>query len=79
MGSAMRYRAFHASSKHEAFAACGTTVRKPGMLRRIAGAIERHRARQLDRELADILARSGGRFTDSVEREMDRQITFGSR
>ncbi len=79
MDSAVRYRAFHASPKHEVFASCGTAARKPGILRRIADAMERHRARQLDGEIADILARSGDRFTDSIEREMDRQITFGSR
>lgn len=79
MGSAVRYRAFHASPQYEALAACGKPARKPGILRRIADAMERHRARQLDGEIADILARSGGRFTDSIEREIDRQITFGSR
>jgi hypothetical protein len=40
--------------------------------------MERYRARQLDGEIADILARSGGRFTDSIEREIERRITFGS-
>lgn len=79
MGSAVRHRVFHTLSKQEAFAACGNVARKTGILRRIAAAMERHRARQLDREIADILARSGGRFTDSIEREMDRRITFGSR
>jgi len=79
MGSAVRYRSFHASSKYEALAACGKTSRKPGILRRIVNAMERDRSRQLDGEMADILVRSGGRFTDSIEREMERQITFGSR
>ncbi len=79
MGSAVRHWAFHASPKHEAFAARGAAARKPGILRRIATAMDRHRARQLDREIADILARSGGRFTDSIERQIDHQITFGSR
>lgn len=78
MGSAVRYRAFHASVEHVPLAACRTTVRKPGILRRIAAAMERYRARQLDGEIADILARSGDRFTDSIEREIDRRITFGS-
>lgn len=78
MGSAVRYWSFHASPKCEALAACGKTAKKPGILRRIADAMERDRARQLDREIADILARSGGRFTDSIEREMDRRITSGS-
>ncbi len=79
MGSAVQYRAFHVSPKYEALAAHGKPARKPGILRRIANAMERHHARQLDGEIADILARSGGRFTDSVEREMDRHITSGSR
>jgi len=79
MGSAERHRVFHTLSKQEAFAAYGNVARKPGILHRIAAAMERYRARQLDEEIADILARSGGRFTDSIERQMDRQITFGSR
>jgi len=79
MGSAERHFGFHASPKHEAFAARGNVARNPGILRRIAAAMERYRARQLDGEIADVLARSGGRFTDSIEREMDRRITFGSR
>lgn len=78
MGSAVRHWSFHASPKREVLAACGKTPGKPGVLHRIANAMERHRARQLDREIADILARSGGRFTDSIEREMDRRITSGS-
>jgi len=78
MGSAVRHWAFHASPKHEAFAARGAAARKPGILRRIAAAMERYRARQLDGEIADILAGSGGRFTDSIERDIDRRITFGS-
>lgn len=78
MVSAVRYRAFHASAEHVPFAACGTTIRRPGILGRIAAAMERYRARQLDGEIADILARSGGRFTDSIERKIDRRITFGS-
>ncbi len=78
MGSAVRHRVFHTLPKQEAFAACGNVARKPGILRRIAAAMERYRARQLDGEIADILARSGGRFTDSIEREIDRRITFGS-
>jgi len=45
MGSAVRYRAFHASPKYEALAARGKPARKPGILRRIADAMERHRAR----------------------------------
>ena len=78
MGSVVRYRAFHASMERAPSAACGTVARKPGILRRIAAAMEKSRARQLDDEVAGILARSGGRFTDSIEREIDRRITFGS-
>lgn len=79
MGSAARHWAFHASPKQEALAACEKATTKPSILRRIANALERDRARQLDREIADILAHSGGRFADSIEREMDHRITFGSR
>lgn len=78
MGSVVRYRAFHPSVEQVPFAAHGTTVKQPDILRSIAVEMERYRARQLDGEIADILARSGGRFTDSMEREIDRRITSGA-
>jgi hypothetical protein len=44
-----------------------------GLLGRIYGAIHASRQRQADRDVAAYIQRSGGRLTDSVERElMDR-------
>ena len=45
-----------------------------GMLKRLAlrltDALAAQRRREIDREIARVLARSGGRITDSMEREM---------
>jgi hypothetical protein len=56
-------------TKREAVAA------KPGVLRRIFDAVVRSRRRHADQEIAAFLARSGGRLTDDLERELMRRIT----
>jgi hypothetical protein len=38
--------------------------------RRLTDALEAQRQREVDREIARLLARSGGRITDSMEREI---------
>jgi len=48
---------------------------KPGLLRRIFDALVHSRQRQAEREIARHLARSGGRLTDSLEREMMQNLT----
>jgi uncharacterized protein (UPF0371 family) len=51
-----------------------------GILRRFFDAIIESRQRKADREIAAYIAHSGGRLTDSIERElMDRvsNATFG--
>jgi hypothetical protein len=45
-----------------------------GLLRRLLDAIYESRQRQTEREIARILARSGGRITDATEREMTRRF-----
>jgi len=40
------------------------------LARRLNDAFAEQRQREVDREIARVLARSGGRITDSVEREM---------
>ena len=41
--------------------------------RRLTHALAAQRQREVDREIARLLARSGGRITDSMEREMMRK------
>jgi hypothetical protein len=55
-------------------ARCGVGATLSGFLRRLIGAIYDSRQRQTDREVARILARSGGRITDASEREMTRRL-----
>jgi hypothetical protein len=40
------------------------------LARLLTGAFAQQRQREVDRELARVLVRSGGRITDSMEREM---------
>jgi hypothetical protein len=52
----------------------GVGATRPGFLRRLVDAIYESRQRQTDREVARILARSGGRITDASEREMTQRL-----
>jgi hypothetical protein len=47
---------------------------KSGVLRRIFDAIFESRQKQADRDIARYLARSGGRFTDDIEREITQRL-----
>jgi hypothetical protein len=52
-----------------------TPVRaRRGLLRRLLDAMMESRRRQADREIARFLANSGGKFTDEVEREIERRF-----
>jgi hypothetical protein len=42
-------------------------------VRRLVGGLDAQRQREVDREIARLLSRSGGRITDSIEREMMRK------
>ena len=46
-------------------------LRRPA--RRLSDALDATRQRGVEREMARVLARSGGRITDSMEREMMRK------
>lgn len=50
------------------------TARKPGFLRRLIAATQEARLRQAEREIALYLARSGGKFTDESERDIERRF-----
>jgi hypothetical protein len=50
---------------------------KVGLLLRICNSIFEWRRKQADRHIADFLARSGGRLTDNMEREMTQRLLTG--
>lgn len=53
--------------------------RKHGFFRHFLQALTASRQQQADREIAAYLARSGGKFTDESEREIERRLTAGWR
>jgi hypothetical protein len=54
--------------------ASNSPASKPGILRRIVQAMFEWRQAQADREIARFLARSGGRFTDDLERRLAERL-----
>jgi hypothetical protein len=55
-------------------AASGSHASKPGIIRRIVQAMFESRQAQADQEIARFLARSGGRFTDDMERRLTEHL-----
>jgi hypothetical protein len=51
---------------------------KADVLRRIFDAIFESRQKQIDRDIARFLARSVGRLTDDMEREMTQRLLTGN-
>jgi hypothetical protein len=51
---------------------------KRGLFRRFVAAMQEARMRAAEREIAAYLARSGGRFTDEQEREIERRFLSNS-
>jgi hypothetical protein len=51
---------------------------KDGVLRRIFEAIFESRQKQIDRDITRYLARSVGRLTDEIEREMTQRLLAGN-
>jgi hypothetical protein len=47
---------------------------RPGLIRRTLEALMAARQRKIDREIAIWIARRGGKFTDSVERELEQWL-----
>ena len=47
---------------------------KHGFFRRLLDAMTLSRAQQAEREITDYLARSGGKFSDEAEREIERRF-----
>jgi hypothetical protein len=46
-----------------------------GLLRRVLDALHESRQRAADREIARLLERTGGRMTDSIERQITERLT----
>ena len=63
----------------EAPAALGRQVapRRRGLLRRILGGVFESREAQAERNAASYIARSGGRLTDEIERQITDRIIAG--
>ena len=51
---------------------------KPGLFRRMLNCVLESRQKQADRDIARFLARSGGRLTDEMEREMTQRLFSGN-
>lgn len=70
----MAYASHHSHLAHysiqEASLQRNTNAKKPGVLWRIFDAIVESRQKSVNREIARRLAQSGGRITDSIEREI---------
>ena len=52
----------------------GVRARLRGLARRLTDALEAQHRREVDREIARLLARSGGLITDSMEREIMQKV-----
>ena len=52
----------------------GVGARLKRLVRRLTDALEAPRRTEVDREAARLMAQSGGRLTDSMEREIFRKV-----
>ena len=52
----------------------GVGAKLERLARRLTGALEARRRSEVDREIARLLAQSGGRLTDSLEREIMQKV-----
>lgn len=60
------------------FTGGNAVTNKAGVLRRIFDAIFESRQKQAGRDIARFLARSGGRLTDDIEREITQRLLTGN-
>ena len=79
MGYAMHSRDFHLCSDRTAPVAKGIGATRARLAGLLTGVFAHQRQREVDREFARALARSGGRITDSMEREMMRKALESDR
>ena len=69
----MAYARTALAPRELAFTPTSTRTRR-SLLRRLLDAMMESRRRQADREIARYLACTGGKFTDEVEREIERRF-----
>jgi hypothetical protein len=74
MASAMHTGDFGLSGDRVAAVASGIGAKLKGLGRRLNDALEAPRRSEVDREIARLLAQSGGRLTDSLEREIMQKV-----
>jgi hypothetical protein len=74
MASAMHCRDFGLCDDRAAPVANGVGAKLKRLARRLTDALEARRGSEVDREFARLLARSGGRLTDSMEREIMQKL-----
>jgi hypothetical protein len=70
MTYAANYRDFSSCFRDKTSAKSSPDATKPGIMRRIFGAIFETRQEQIEREVARFVARSGGHITDDIERKI---------
>jgi hypothetical protein len=74
----MRYAANHKDFgsfvPHQASPKAETVSRRIGLARRVFDALMHSRQRDVDRQIARFVARSGRAFTDDLERELTRRL-----
>jgi hypothetical protein len=74
MANAMHCRDFGLGGDRAAPIANGVRAKLRRLARRLTDALDAQRRREVDREIARLLAQSGGRLTDSLEREIMRKV-----
>ena len=74
MTSFTHSRDFGLSGARTAPVANGVGAKLERLARRLTDALEAQRRREVDREIARLLAQSGGRLTDSLEREIMQKV-----
>ncbi len=65
---------FDLNSDRRSPVANGVGAKLARLARRLTDVLAARRRREVDREIARLLARSGGRITDSLEREIMRKV-----
>jgi hypothetical protein len=76
MSYAAHRKDFQSVVSHKACLKDESEAKTAGVLRRLVDGYRGWRQKEVDRQLAHFLVRSGGMFTDEIEREMtDRLLT----
>jgi hypothetical protein len=76
MSYAAHRKDFRSFVNHKANLKSETVAKTAGVLRRLVDGFLGWRQKEVDRQMAHFLARSGGMFTDEIERDMtDRLLT----